>query len=108
MIKNIERFTNHFLLQNVLILGLFFSFYKKAATSYLWGFFTPLHALQKWKIYVLHTADLLPIFMTWRIIVDKKGVITDSFLVFHIFFFFGKGDYDGVGGRGVEMRERLI
>ena len=38
MIKNIERFTNHFLLQNVLILG-FFSFYKKAATSYLWGFF---------------------------------------------------------------------
>ena len=53
MIKNIERFTNHFLLQMCLFRG-FFSFYKKAATSYLWVFFV-LFTLYKSEKYMFCT-----------------------------------------------------
>ena len=84
----------------------FFSFYKKAATSYLWGFYVHF-TLYKSEKYMFCTLLICYQFLWLWIIVDKKGVITDSFLVVHIFFFFGKGDLMGWVGGGLRMRETL-
>ena len=60
-----------FFVANVLI-SVFFILQKSCNIISL-GFFSPLHALQKWKIYVLHTADLLPIFMTLNYSRQERG-----------------------------------
>ena len=101
MIKNIERFTNHFLLQKVLILVFFIL--QKSCNIISLGFLCPLHALQKWKIYVLHTADLLPIFYDLNYSRQERGDYRFIF-GFSYFLFLVKGMM-GVGGRGLRERD---
>ena len=103
MIKNIERFTNHFLLQ--MCLFRVFSFYKKAATSYLWGFLV-LFTLYKSEKYMFCTLLICYQFYDLNYSRQERGDYRFIF-GFSYFLFLVKGMM-GVGGwEGVE-RERLI